>query len=156
MPGYLGKFPNAWVSGKFLRFPTSCWNLIWWWCICNILEISQMPRYLANFPNPWVFWKILYFDIFDNCCHSLHFYKDVKLTKYKNILFSLRQLIKILTNLSLFLIIRFCVWWKTTHRYLISSINTVNYPINWFYSLGIDWLFSSYGWAWQIFSFHDV
>jgi len=36
--GYLGIFPNAWVSGKFPK------------CL-GIWEISQMPRHLGNFPN---------------------------------------------------------------------------------------------------------
>ena len=38
MPGYLGNFLNAWVSGKFLK------------CL-GICEISQVPRHLRNFQN---------------------------------------------------------------------------------------------------------
>jgi len=41
MPGYLGNFPNAWVSGKFPKY-------------MGIWEISQMPGYLGNFTNAWV------------------------------------------------------------------------------------------------------
>ena len=41
MPGYLGNFPNAWVSGKFPK------------CL-GIWKIFQMPGYLTNLPNTWV------------------------------------------------------------------------------------------------------
>jgi len=34
-------FPNAWVSGKFLK------------CL-GVWEISQMPEYLGNFSKAWV------------------------------------------------------------------------------------------------------
>ena len=62
MPGYLGNFPNAWVTGKFPK------------CL-GFYEISQVPRHfknfhnlkkippsniyrnLRNFPNAWVFGK---------------------------------------------------------------------------------------------------
>ena len=60
-----GNFPIAWVSGKFLKC-LGIWEVsqipkipvgIWWWCIWNILEISQIPGYMGNFPNAWVFGK---------------------------------------------------------------------------------------------------
>ena len=87
IPGYLGNFPNGWVSGKypkclffgkFLRCPNFLFlNFSNAWVFgkfpkCQIslisgiweisqmtrfLENSQMPGYLGNFPNDQVFGK---------------------------------------------------------------------------------------------------
>ena len=67
--GYLGIFPNAWVSGNFPKclgiweisqIPTSIWGLYFF----KFLEISQIPRHLGNFPNTHVFEG--YLGIFSN------------------------------------------------------------------------------------------
>ena len=54
MPGYLGNFPNAWVSGKFPRYP-GIWEASQIPLKClGIWEIPQIPVYLGNSPNAWV------------------------------------------------------------------------------------------------------
>ena len=59
MPGYLGNFPNAWVSGKFpkclgfLEIPQISSHLRNFQNLKTI-PLSNTYRNLGNFPNDWV------------------------------------------------------------------------------------------------------
>ena len=53
MPGYLGNFPNAWVSGKFPKYLQifEAGKFLSFWKFLKWLEIFKIPRHLGNFQN---------------------------------------------------------------------------------------------------------